>query len=300
MIHMHPLTIRDKVWVDQIVSAEDSRCSDYSFVSVYLWDAEPSLAGKCGERLALLCQRKQGHFFLFPIGNGPLNEAILEMRGEAERRGIPFILFGLTEEQKERLESAFPRCFAYEEAPEYFDYIYSLDKLTSLPGRKLHGKRNLVHQFEREYPDWKLVELSKEHLPTCWNMQCRWMEGRGADEAAQAEQQAFSKTIDHYEELGLEGVSIYVDGDMVAFAIGETIALDTYLIHFEKAASDVVGAYAMINREYARWIGSKHPEIKYINREDDLGYDNLRKAKLSYCPEVLLKKSYATWVGNDS
>ena len=79
----------------------------------------------------------------------------------------------------------------------------------------------------------------------------------------------------------------------MAFTAGKSLGGDTYDVFFEKAYSEVQGAYPMINREFARWIRKNHPEIRYLNREDDMGEENLRKAKLSYHPDLLLEKYIA-------
>ena len=93
--------------------------------------------------------------------------------------------------------------------------------------------------------------------------------------------------------LGLEGGLIRVYGEVVAFTIGDRLSADTYDVHFEKAYGELQGAYAMINREFARWVREHHPEVKYLNREDDMGVPGLRKAKESYYPDLLVEKHTA-------
>ena len=97
----------------------------------------------------------------------------------------------------------------------------------------------------------------------------------------------------YQQELGLEGLLLRADGKPVAFTAGKSLGGDTYDVFFEKAHSEIQGAYPMINREFARWIRKNHPEIRYLNREDDMGEENLRKAKLSYHPDLLLEKYVA-------
>ena len=93
--------------------------------------------------------------------------------------------------------------------------------------------------------------------------------------------------MDHYHALGLEGGLIRVYGEVVAFTMGDRLNSDTYDVHFEKAYGELQGAYAMINREFARWVRAKHPNVRYLNREDDMGVEGLRKAKESYYPDYL-------------
>ena len=96
-----------------------------------------------------------------------------------------------------------------------------------------------------------------------------------------------------YGELGPEGGLIRVYGEVVAFTIGDRLSADTYDVHFEKAYGELQGAYAMINREFARWVRARHPEIRYLNREDDMGVEGLRKAKQSYYPDLMVEKHTA-------
>ena len=104
---------------------------------------------------------------------------------------------------------------------------------------------------------------------------------------------AYTADREHYEELGLEGGLIRVYGEVVAFTIGDRLSADTYDVHFEKAYGELQGAYAMINREFARWVRARHPEIRYLNREDDMGVEGLRKAKQSYYPDLMVEKHTA-------
>ena len=99
--------------------------------------------------------------------------------------------------------------------------------------------------------------------------------------------------MEHYHELGLEGGLIRVYGEVVAFTMGDMLCADTFDVHFEKAYGELQGAYAMINREFARQVRARHPEIKYLNREDDMGVEGLRKAKQSYYPDLMVEKHTA-------
>ena len=86
------------------------------------------------------------------------------------------------------------------------------------------------------------------------------------------------------------------DGErIIAFSIGSRMSRAYYDVGFEKAFPDVNGAYAMINREFSRMIAEKYPEVRFLNREDDMGSEGLRRAKESYQPTVLLEKYTADW-----
>ena len=94
-----------------------------------------------------------------------------------------------------------------------------------------------------------------------------------------------------YKELDLTGGVLRVNGNVVAFALGEPACEDTFVVHIEKAYSEVEGAYTMINQLFVEHACKGY---QYVNREDDAGVEGLRKAKLSYKPALLLKKGIAT------
>ena len=120
---------------------------------------------------------------------------------------------------------------------------------------------------------------------------CKQQEGSGMD--LQLEQVALRRAFAQFQELGLEGLILYAGGEPVAVTMGSRLSEDTFDVHFEKARDDIQGAYGAINRAFARYLREKYPELRYLNREDDLGLPGLRKAKLSYNPAFLVEKCWA-------
>ena len=94
-------------------------------------------------------------------------------------------------------------------------------------------------------------------------------------------------------QLGLEGIVMVDGGEILAFTMGSFLSDDTFDVHFEKAREDIQGAYNAINCHFARYLRLKYPDVNYMNREDDMGIEGLRKAKLSYCPDHMVEKSWA-------
>ncbi len=177
----------------------------------------------------------------------------------------------------------------YELIPERdaFDYIYLREDLANLSGKKYHSKRNHISAFSKKF-DWEYREITKENVSDVLECANQWyFENRDRfDKYMQCEKDGIDLMLSNMELLEIRGGAIYVGDKVVAFTLGSPINLEMFDIHIEKALSDYAGAYTVINREFAKTL----TDYKYINREDDLGIEGLRKAKLSYKPHILLKK----------
>lgn len=296
MLSFHPLTLADKPWIDKHVFEENSRSADFNFGNMYLWDGRyKQMVADSYHRLVILACAGGTPIYPFPIGGGDIYPVIGEMRDYAAAKGFPFVIRGLEKDDADKLETLFPGRFTFTADRDYFDYLYSAEKLATLSGKKLHGKRNHIHRFEEEH-QWEFRPLTAGLFPDCLALLDRWTDRIESDERVAAERRAIFRAFESFDELGLMGGALFADGRMAAFTIGEKICSDTFDVHFEKAQADIQGAYPMINREFVRYIRSRLPEIAYINREDDMGLDNLRRSKLSYYPDILLEKFSARWL----
>ncbi len=303
IIHTSPLefrklTIHDRTWAAPILAAEDSLASDGCFGTFFLWGSAYGMtAARIDNRMIPKYSTKEGLFFSFPSGNGPLKPAILQMKRLSEQQGQPLLIRGMTEEQKNRLEKEFPAQFTFEEVRSSADYIYEAEVLAGLGGKKLHNKRNHCNRFEQECPDWRFEQLGKEHAKSCLDLLNSWEEDHSGQEGgmAEAEKEAILTAFKHYDQLGLEGGVIYGGDRLLAFTLGEPVGRNGFDVRFEKADISVHGTYQMINREFVRHLLKTHPGLRYINREEDMGMENLRKAKESYYPAFMLNKYAARW-----
>jgi len=296
VIEFKPLKLSDKAWVDRHIKYEDSRSCDFNFTNVLIWGSTYSLtAAEISGMLIFRTVVDDITYYSFPIGSGDMRAAVLELLRHSEECGEAFNLRGITEKNAEKIDILFPCLFDFIEERSYYDYIYSAEKLATLSGKRLHAKRNHINRFESTY-NWSFEPINEDNMAQCAEMNEEWVR-RNADEkdfgTFSSEQEALGKTFENYKALGLEGGALLVDGKVVAFTIGEKLNSDTYVVHFEKAFKEIEGAYSMINREFVRYVIQKHPEIVYINREDDTGAENLRRAKASYYPEFLIEKFVA-------
>ncbi|MEQ2426467.1 DUF2156 domain-containing protein [Enterocloster hominis (ex Hitch et al. 2024)] len=297
-IEFRELSIADRSWMVPILAAEDSLASDGCFGTFFLWGrAYGMTAADLGSRMIARYQTEDGLFFSYPAGSGTLKPAITQMKRLAEQLGQPLLIKGVTEAQKQCLLAEFPTQFRFEGLRDSADYIYEAGTLASLGGKKLHNKRNHCNRFEQECLDWHFEVLGQEHIDSCLALLQSWEENHEGLESGmpEAEKEAILTAFKHYDALGLTGGVLYARDRLLAFTFGEPVGGHGFDVRFEKADITVHGTYQMINREFVRHLLKVYPELHYINREEDMGMENLRKAKESYYPAFMLDKYAARW-----
>jgi hypothetical protein len=288
-------TLTDRAWAVPLLAAEGSMGCEFNYNNLYLWSrAYPQTIARQGDRLLVRLLSNVGPSHLFPAGSGPLAPALDALRADAASHGYPLSMVCVTAEQRAQLDEQFPGRFVYEDDREGWDYLYDVNRLADLSGKKLHAKRNHIHRFDEQFPDWLFEPITPANVPECVAMEQQWAASRQEDPSGEItlteETVAVIEALYHMDELELEGGLIRVEGRIVAFSLGSLTTPECFDVHFEKAFGDIQGAYPIINREMARMVRDHHPEVKWLNREDDLGLEGLRKAKLSYYPDILLEK----------
>ena len=291
MISFSRLQLAQKAQYEDILFACGSRSCEYSFANLYLWGRQE--AAFFPEGIAFFSHFYGKSVYPYPIGTGnrrAVLEAVLE---DAKSRGIPCRITSMTQAETQELESWFPGKFLFRPDRDGFDYVYAIDDLADLKGRKFQKKRNHVHKFQASHPDCLSVPLEKENLPQAQEMVAQWFRQRLAEDPHGdylLEQIALSRAFRHFEALGMEGLMLVENGQVLAVTLASRLSENTMDVHFEKAREDVDGAYAAVNCEFARYLRLKHPELAFLNREDDLGLPGLRQAKLSYQPHHMEEK----------
>ncbi len=267
---------------------------EYSFVNLCIWGRQQ--AAFMGQYLTLFSQFDRRAVYPFPVGQGDIRPVLEAMICDARQRGIPCCISGLNEEKKAILEACYPGQFSFHMDRDIFDYVYSIDDLADLKGRKYQKKRNHLNKFRLAYPDWRTEVITPDNLEVVRELSAQWYQQRQAQNPTKnyhLEKLALERAMADMERLGLEGLVLYAQGQAAAFTMGSRLSPDTYDIHFEKALDAFDGAYPAINQAFSAYLRQKHPELKYLNREDDMGLEGLRKAKLSYCPAFLVEKYWA-------
>ena len=266
----------------------------YSFPNIYMWGRQ--LGTFYGEHF-LMFSHFDGHsMYPFPIGPGDPRPALEAIMADARKRGIPCRLTGLTQPEVDLLQQYYPGRFRYHCDRDSFDYVYDINDLADLKGRKYQQKRNHTNRFYATYPDWEVRVLGESNLAECMALTDRWYERKHQDDPHEdllMERNALRRGYKYYRELGMIGICLYAGGNMVAMTMASFLDGETLDVHFEKADIDIPGAYAVINREFAKYVRERYPSIQYLNREDDTGSPGLRKAKLSYHPHHMVEKCWA-------
>lgn len=216
-----------------------------------------------------------------------LEHFLEQLEEDAKRHGAVMHLHNLTEEMTVRLEAKCPGKYQIGFDRDESDYVYEVQGLATLAGSKYHKKKNHLNKFRKTY-DFSYEEICYDNIEECRAMKEQWKLAR-IDDLASIEKEIaiIDKALDHYDEFGFLGGLIRVDGEVKAFTLGESVSRDTFVTHFEKAYDDMPGLYQAINQQFAE--KSIH-HFTYVNREEDLGIEGLRKAKTSYQPVLMVDK----------
>ncbi|MDU1910771.1 DUF2156 domain-containing protein [Fusobacterium sp.] len=283
------LTIEDKEIIDNFTKGKFKTC-DYNFTNLFLWSQGENLYYKIENDVLIIHGTFVGDEYSFmPI---PKDEnAIGAMKGiikDLLQNNKKIVL--VPEEWKEKLEDT----FILEERRDSFDYVYSIESLAYLKGRKYAKKKNRVHNFMKSY-NYSYESVTSENVKKVIDFQTNWCHDKECEiiPVLRNENMGILNLLHNFDVLGIKGGILKVDGKIVAYTLGEAISDEYVVIHIEKGLNDYVGSYQMINRTF---LEKEFTDYKYVNREDDFGDEGLREAKESYHPLELLKKYEITGI----
>ena len=293
MISFKDITLADKDTITSFTMKSDRRNCDLSFSNLcswrFLYDTKFAVVDNflvfkfwAGEQLA----------YMMPIGTGDLKAILRKLIEDADKEKQSFCMLGVCSNMRVDLETTLPSQFVFTEDRDYADYIYLKSDLSTLKGKKFQSKRNHINRFRNTYPDYEYTPITPDRIQECLDLEAEWCKVNNCDqqEGTGNERRALIYALHNFEALGLTGGILHVNSKIVAFTFGMPINHETFGVHVEKADTNIEGAYAMINYEFANRIPEQY---NYINREEDLGIEGLRKAKLSYQPVTILEKYMA-------
>ena len=266
--------------------------SDNCFGGLYIW--QPGFQSQYAviEETVILRGKDGGRWvYQCPIGKNV--KAAAEFLINTRQPDLLFV--GLCPAEKAFLERNFEGKFKFINNRDSSEYVYSREALCSFSGKNYQQKRNHVNKFLRLYGQPETVILNGENISLISETEHLWINGHdGEDIRIIHENAAFRRAVENFDELGFMGAAIRVEGKTVAFGIGEKLSEDTVIEHFEKADREMDGCYAVMVQQFARILP---PEIKYINREEDMGIEGLRKSKLSLKPVFMEEKYDGIYIG---
>lgn len=291
-LSFHKLTLSDREAVQAVTLNAGRRNCNYTFANLVGWqfwyytevcmldDTVVLRYTSEGDRAYMVCTAKA------------ISKELLEALLDDSQGNL--VLIGLEDDQTTPLLTLkTPLLISVEQVRNQYDYIYRRTDLAALQGGHLQAKRNHVHRFRTAHPDFEYRPLTPDLFDECRRLTAIWQEeknenhneNQNENETIDAEHRVMETIFSNWEALGMIGGSIFIDGQMVAFTYGTAVTNDTFDVCVEKADRHIEGAFAIINQQFAEHLPE---QFVYLNREEDMGIPGLRKAKLSYHPEILL------------
>lgn len=294
MLEFRKIIPEDRVAYQALLEQSGERGCEFSFANLCLWGRQ-RIAFAEGHGV-LFSQFDRRTVYPFPVGGGEKKPVLDAIIADSRARGIPCRLTGLTETDIKTVQDLYPGQFRFHCDRGSYDYVYAIEDLAELKGRKYQKKRNHVNKFKATHPEYRVEPLSEDNLPLAKSLVEDWYAHREQTDPAGdylMEKVALTKALDRFEALGMESLVLLADGKALALTMGSFLSNHTVDVHFEKAREDTDGAYPVINMEFARYLRAKYPHLQWLNREEDMGLEGLRKAKESYCPHHLQEKCWA-------
>lgn len=290
------IDIESKKILDKYFDLVDYEACEYCFNTLFMWQHAYKTCYHIGDGFAVLVGEHNGeNFSILPLApKDKIPEAIQYAIDwfDSDKKKVYFR--GIDSEVVEMLKEIYPDKFSYVADRDIFDYVYDAEKMRTLKGRKLSGKRNHLNYFKKEY-DGRVERrlLTKEDFPEIYDVLKRWNmekdQSNSHEDSMDDEYIGMKKLLDNYDIVKdkLKIYGVFIDGKLEAFSMGEKINDEMALIHIEKANASIRGLYPYINQMF---LVDEFPDVKWVNREEDMGVEGLRKAKLSYYPERFVEK----------
>ena len=279
---------------------KDSWTCDRSFANLFCWQHYYRI--QWAEANGFLIVRahingeRRAAYILATQEKTPSYDGIIPLLEEdAAKNNLPLTLMGLGDSECDELQRQLPGLFVFDRNRDFADYIYNIDDLKTLKGRKYAQKRNHVNKFRSLY-NYRYETITPNNIRDCLQLEEAWISQHDDDESARSESLTIQNAFRHFEELGLYGGALYVDNQLVAFTYGSALSDNLFCTHVEKADIRYEGVYQMINQLFAQHLPQQYT---FINREEDMGIAGLRKSKTSYHPAMMAYKTTALKLNDD-
>ena len=295
----HPLTPDDRKRVQAVTLGSGRRNCNFNFANLIGWqfwfNTEVCI---CHEVVVFRFNLEGRRAYMLCSASAPSAGLLELLCHDAATAGAPLLILNMEDEPAAAVKALMPERVTVEPRRNQYDYIYRREDLAKLKGGSLKAKRNHVNKFLSIYPDFEYRPLEPSLFDECRRLARTWrteVEESQHDShyelTADAEARAMENVFTHWQQLDAIGGSIFVDGRMVAFTYGAPVTHDTFDVCVEKANRRIDGAFNIINQQFADHLPEQYV---YLNREEDMGLEGLRKSKLSYHPHILLSYNNVT------
>jgi len=282
------LSLEEKPLLDAAFNQSPPVISEFTFTNLFIWRHAYQLKITRFQNFICLLSEKENHSFFFPpLGEGDMVKCYRNLFHYLEEKGFPKKIARVPEKVASRMDWE-AEGFGVELERDQSDYIYLTQDLIQLQGRKYHRKRNHIKQFKEKY-SYQYFPLSPEWISECLRLESAWCDLRHCEAilGLANESIAIKEAFAHFKDLGVKGGAVLINGKVEAFTLGEPLNRETVVIHIEKANPAYEGLYSLINQAF---LEHQWSEYAYVNREQDLGEEGLRKSKESYFPHHLIDK----------
>jgi hypothetical protein len=290
MLNFKPLTLDDKELLDKYLKPYSFETCEYSFTNLFIWRKACDIQYAIYKDVLIIKKMDfdGSYHFMQPIGYKKENlKDIVSFL--AEHKALYDLNHLFKDAEESFINDLLDACgdmFVASEDRDNFDYIYESEKLISLSGKVLHKKKNHYNYFLKNY-SYKISEITCDLIQPCIKAAREWCHKNICKGYLLYELKSIEELLKNSSKLDFIGMVVYVNDKLSAFTIGEKVNESMGIIHIEKADSDIRGLYNFVNKTF---IENYFTEIPFINREQDLGIEGLRKAKLSYSPVKFAKK----------
>lgn len=286
---MQKLLLKDYDKIKTFLDDADYEGYNSNFVTMMMWDHEYEIFYEIKENFLIMLHTYMNEkFFAMPFCKPEYYQDALEYMLEyANKHNFTFRIDLAVEKSKALIEELYGDKFLYLHDEDFDDYIYSKSSLETLSGKKMQKRRNHFNAFLKEHPDYIYKEIEDEDIDNVLQCLKKWDFSRRIEESVVSEYIGIVYLLVHRYELNIKTGCIYIDNKLEAFIIGSPLKHNTVQIHVEKANKDIRGLYVAIGKFF---LEQNYENYEFVNREEDMGLESLRKAKLALHPIKLLKK----------
>ncbi|MBN2755142.1 MAG: DUF2156 domain-containing protein [Candidatus Goldbacteria bacterium] len=287
-----PLTVEHREIVEKALEKRQPVVSEHNFTEIFMWKDSRSLTLSTADNCLIIMGKAADSYFIhLPLGGEGVPFAIKKVLGYFRDKNMKCGLYALVPEEFEKFGVASQE-FIKEPLRDQFDYVYLREDLARLEGRKYDGKRNLIKKF-KEANEYTFEKMSGDNIKECIVFQEHWCKVRNCpdDLSLNEESTGVLEVLKNFNNLSCIGGALRIDGEIQGITVASRLNENTALVHIEKANANYKGIYQVINNIF---VNEMLNEFQFVNREQDVGVEGLRKAKLSYYPHHMVEKHMIT------